>query len=62
MGTKLFGGAGSEIAPSTDKPVKFADLGGVDEAIEDMREIVDFLRTPERFTKLGGMSRGIGLP
>ena len=33
--------------------VGFSDVAGVDEAIEEVREVVDFLREPERFTKLG---------
>jgi cell division protease FtsH len=32
---------------------RFTDVAGVDEAIEDMRELVEFLKTPERFTKTG---------
>lgn len=34
-------------------PVKFADVAGVDEAKEELEEIVDFLRTPERYSRLG---------
>ncbi|NNL84134.1 MAG: ATP-dependent zinc metalloprotease FtsH [Myxococcales bacterium] len=33
--------------------VHFSDLAGVDEAIEETREVVSFLKTPERFQKLG---------
>ncbi len=40
--------------------VTFADVAGVDEAIEELREVVDFLKTPEKFSKLGGhIPRGI---
>jgi cell division protease FtsH len=40
--------------------VTFADVAGVDEAIEELREVVDFLQTPEKFAKLGGhIPRGI---
>jgi cell division protease FtsH len=35
-------------------PVTFADVAGVDEAKEEVREIVDFLREPERFSAIGG--------
>jgi cell division protease FtsH len=34
--------------------VTFADVAGVDEAKEEVREIVDFLRQPERFSAVGG--------
>ncbi len=40
---------------SRDLPVvTFADVAGVDEAKDEVREIVDFLREPERFSSLGG--------
>lgn len=34
--------------------ITFADAAGLEEAKEEIREIVDFLKTPEKFTKLGG--------
>src|SRR5256885_2324697 len=34
--------------------VTFADVAGVDEAVEELREVVDFLREPERFRRIGG--------
>ncbi|KAG6552906.1 hypothetical protein Mapa_005562 [Marchantia paleacea] len=34
-------------------PIMFADVAGVDEAKEELEEIVEFLRTPERYAKLG---------
>src|SRR5207247_2849765 len=36
--------------------VTFADVAGVDEAKEEVKEIVDFLREPERFSASGGRS------
>jgi cell division protease FtsH len=35
-------------------PVTFADVAGVDEAKEEVKEIVDFLREPDRFSAIGG--------
>jgi cell division protease FtsH len=34
--------------------VTFTDVAGVDEAKEELREVVEFLRTPEKFRRLGG--------
>ncbi len=39
--------------PSGDK-VTFADVAGIDEAKEELSEVVDFLRNPEKYRKLGG--------
>jgi cell division protease FtsH len=35
-------------------PITFEDVAGVDEAKEEVKEIVDFLREPERFSAIGG--------
>jgi len=32
----------------------FADVAGLDEAVEELREIVDFLKTPKKYQRLGG--------
>jgi cell division protease FtsH len=39
--------------PTGDK-VTFADVAGIDEAKEELSEVVDFLRHPEKYRKLGG--------
>jgi len=40
--------------------VTFADVAGVDEAKDEVREIVDFLKEPERFSEIGGrIPRGV---
>jgi cell division protease FtsH len=39
--------------PSGEK-VTFADVAGIDEAKAELTEVVDFLRNPERYSKLGG--------
>src|SRR5262249_6286379 len=40
-------------AQAEAKTVRFADVAGCDEAIEELRDTLDFLRAPERFEKLG---------
>jgi cell division protease FtsH len=42
-----------EAGPETTT-VTFADVAGVDEAKEEVKEIVDFLREPQRFSAIGG--------
>ena len=44
----------AKIYAETDIKVTFADVAGVDEAKEELREVIEFLKTPEKFTKLGG--------
>jgi cell division protease FtsH len=42
-----------EIKPSSSSSVQWEDVAGVDEAKDELREVVDFLREPKRFRKLG---------
>jgi len=42
------------VTPSEDNKITFKDVAGVDEALEELEEIVDFLRSPKKFTSLGG--------
>ncbi|MDF0650452.1 MAG: ATP-dependent zinc metalloprotease FtsH [Nitrospira sp.] len=44
----------AKIYVEKDVKVTFADVAGVDEAKEELREVIEFLKTPEKFTKLGG--------
>jgi cell division protease FtsH len=42
-----------EIKPSSQSSVRWQDVAGVDEAKDELREVVEFLRDPKRFRKLG---------
>jgi cell division protease FtsH len=55
-----FGKSRAKLASSTQKKVTFADVAGVDEAKEELHEIIDFLKEPQKFQKLGGrIPRGV---
>jgi len=41
-------------AAEDDVKVKFSDVAGVDEAEEELREIVEFLKNPKKYTSIGG--------
>ncbi|MCX6029231.1 MAG: ATP-dependent zinc metalloprotease FtsH [Chloroflexi bacterium] len=43
----------TEVKPA-DVGVTYKDVGGCDEAIAELQEIIQFLKTPEQFAKLGG--------
>ncbi|ABQ46367.1 MAG: ATP-dependent zinc metalloprotease FtsH [Thermotoga sp. 47_83] len=46
--------------PSGNKRVTFKDVGGADEAIEELREVVEFLKDPSKFNRIGArMPKGI---
>ncbi len=48
------------VADSGAKRITFNDVAGIDEAREELQEVVDFLKTPQRFETLGGrIPRGI---
>ena len=44
----------NEVNPETSESYSFEDVEGVDEAKEELQEIVEFLRDPAKFTRLGG--------
>ncbi|ORX87110.1 ATP-dependent metallopeptidase Hfl [Anaeromyces robustus] len=50
-----------DVEYSTAKSnVKFSDVQGVDEAKEELKEVVEFLKNPEKFTRIGGkLPKGI---
>jgi cell division protease FtsH len=60
---RRMGGAGSPMAfgrsrgkliAQEDIDVTFEDVAGIDEAVDELREVVEFLKTPEKYQRLGG--------
>jgi cell division protease FtsH len=60
---RRMGGAGSPMAfgrsrgklfAQEDIDITFEDVAGIDEAVEELREVVEFLKTPEKYQMLGG--------
>ncbi|ATB32658.1 ATP-dependent zinc metalloprotease FtsH [Melittangium boletus] len=49
-----FGKTRAKVQAEADTGVGFKDVAGVDEAVDELREIVEFLKTPEKFRRLGG--------
>ena len=53
-GFMTVGKSKAKIYAEKDTKVTFADVAGVEEAKEELREVIEFLKTPEKFTRLGG--------
>lgn len=54
MGSSILGIGSSKKLVNSEKPkIKFGDVAGVEEAKEEVKELVDFLKFPERYIKLG---------
>jgi cell division protease FtsH len=60
---RRMGGAGSPMAfgrsrgrlfAQEDIEITFEDVAGIDEAVDELREVVEFLKTPEKYQLLGG--------
>jgi len=49
-----FGKSKAKLSSSAQKKVSFKDVAGVDEAKDELQEIIEFLREPQKFQKLGG--------
>jgi cell division protease FtsH len=49
-----FGRSKAKLVAEKDMEITFQDVAGIDEAVAELREVVDFLRTPEKYQALGG--------
>ncbi|PKO84265.1 MAG: cell division protein FtsH [Betaproteobacteria bacterium HGW-Betaproteobacteria-11] len=59
-GAMSFGKSKARLTEEASNTVTFADVAGCDEAKEEVAELVDFLRDPTKFQKLGGrIPRGV---
>ena len=59
-GAFSFGKSRAKMMDESTNAITFADVAGCDEAKEDVQELVDFLRDPTKFQKLGGrIPRGV---
>ncbi|UCG14976.1 MAG: ATP-dependent zinc metalloprotease FtsH [Deltaproteobacteria bacterium] len=54
QGVLSMGKARGKIYAEREVGITFADVAGIEEAKQELAEIVEFLKTPEKFTRLGG--------
>jgi cell division protease FtsH len=59
-GLNRFGKSNAKTFTAGEVNIRFSDVAGVEEAKEEVEEVVDFLREPERYSKVGGkIPRGV---
>jgi cell division protease FtsH len=59
-GPMQFGRSRARLCAEEELGVMFADVAGIDEAVEEVNEVVDFLQKPEKYQNLGGkIPRGV---
>ena len=54
MGVMSFGKSKAKLFAESETKVTFADVAGIDEARQELEEVVEFLMSPDKFQKLGG--------
>jgi cell division protease FtsH len=54
MGVMSFSKSKAKLFAESETKVTFADVAGIDEAKEELQEVVEFLKNPDKFQKLGG--------
>jgi cell division protease FtsH len=54
MGVMSFAKSKAKLFAESETKVTFGDVAGIDEAKEELQEVVEFLKNPEKFQKLGG--------
>ena len=59
-GAMQFGRSRGKLYAEEELGISFNDVAGIDEAVEEVKEVVDFLQNPEKYQKLGGrIPRGV---
>jgi cell division protease FtsH len=53
-GVMAFGKSRARVHMEPETGITFQDVAGIDEATEELQEIVEFLKTPEKYRRLGG--------
>ena len=48
-----FGRSNAQVITKENNPIRFADVAGLEEEKEELKEIVDFLKTPQKYIQLG---------